>query len=258
MRRSILLLSAGVAAIALSACQDQQDTVTDEELSAAEEQQERSITPTEDAAEDAMGDGAADGDMSDSTMDDGMDQSARTDAANAAPVARADFQFAEGMTDATGQAEFFWNDRRLRMRVTASGLPAGEHGIHLHETGDCSAGDFTSAGGHIGKGKAQHGLENAEGPEAGDLRNLTVAADGTARQSFNTRVLLHGDAGNRPKLLDADGSAIIIHEAPDDQTTQPIGGAGARIACAVVESVEGAENVRGEPVEMDGAEDAEQ
>ncbi|MBA4801300.1 MAG: superoxide dismutase family protein [Euryhalocaulis sp.] len=236
MRRSILLLSAGMAAIALTACQDQQDNASDGDLNASDGQQEQGVTPGGDDA--------------------GSSAASNKEAALAGDmaVARADLQFIGDLPDASGQAEFFWDDRRLTMRVVAAGLPAGEHGIHLHETGDCSADDFTSAGGHIGKESAQHGMDNPEGPEAGDLHNLMVAPDGTADQTLNTRVLLQGDMGKRPKLLDADGSAVVIHEAPDDHTTQPIGGAGARIACGVIEGIDGAVNIRGKPVRTGAAE----
>ena len=111
-------------------------------------------------------------------------------------------------------------------------LPPGPHAIHLHSVGACTP-DFTHAKGHINPGKAMHGLRNPDGPDNGDLPNLYVAGDGTARAEFyTTRVAVLAGA---PALLDADGSAVIIHENPDDHMTQPIGGAGGRIACGVIE-----------------------
>jgi len=240
MRRSIFLLSTGIAAIALTACQDQSDATSDADLNAAEEQREESAVQPENERSNSA--------------------KARREAALAGdtPVARGDFLFSADLPDAEGQAQFYWDDRRLNLRVIAAGLPAGEHGIHLHEVGDCSASDFTSAGGHIGKDSASHGMDNPDGPQAGDLHNLVVADDGTVDQTLVTRVLLQGDRGKRPKLLDADGSAIVIHENPDDQVSQPIGGSGARIACAVVEGIEGAVNVRGKPLRSNGAENEPQ
>jgi Cu-Zn family superoxide dismutase len=79
-----------------------------------------------------------------------------------------------------------------------------------------------------------HGLLKEDATDSGDLPNLYVAADGTVTAEFySTLVSLKGEGG-RPALLDADGSALVIHTNPDDYTTQPIGGAGARIACAVI------------------------
>ena len=117
------------------------------------------------------------------------------------------------------------------VRLQVKGLTPGWHGLHFHEKGDCSKADFTSAGGHVhGKPTMVHGLLNPDANEAGDLPNLYVAADGTGNaEVFSTFVSLAATAG-REQLTDADGSAIVIHASPDDHKTQPIGGAGARIA----------------------------
>lgn len=108
------------------------------------------------------------------------------------------------------------------------------HGAHLHETADCSADDFTSSGSHINPSGKAHGLLNADGPDNADLPNLWVGDDGTLRaHAYTTRVSLSGQT-DAPSLLDADGSAVVIHESPDDYESQPIGGAGARILCAEI------------------------
>ena len=121
------------------------------------------------------------------------------------------------------------------LHIEAKGLPPGWHGLHFHETGDCSKADFTSAGGHVhAMATMVHGLMNPDANEAGDLPNLYVTADGSAMVDlFSAYVSLHG-AGNRPALMDKDGSALVIHANPDDYKSQPIGGAGARIACGVI------------------------
>ncbi|MXX30325.1 MAG: superoxide dismutase family protein, partial [Gammaproteobacteria bacterium] len=118
------------------------------------------------------------------------------------------------------------------MYIEAAGLPPGGHGIHLHSVGACTP-DFSAAKGHINPEGVKHGLRNPEGPDNGDLPNLYVAADGSAKaEFFTTRVsLVEGDA---PALLDEDGSAVIIHGQPDDHMTQPIGGAGGRIGCGII------------------------
>ena len=119
----------------------------------------------------------------------------------------------------------------LRIQVAAGSLPPGAHGMHLHMVGDCSdVGEFKMSKGHINVANREHGLLNPNGPDNADLPNLIVHRDGSADvELFTTRVRLANDDA---ALLDADGSALVIHESPDDHQTQPIGGAGARIACA--------------------------
>ncbi len=124
----------------------------------------------------------------------------------------------------------------ILLHIQAHGLTPGWHAMHFHEKGDCSGPAFTSAGAHVNMAgmKKPHGLLNPAGPDMGDLTNLYVAADGTGKaEVFSTLVSLHG-AGGRSALLDADGSALVVHAMPDDYATQPIGGAGARVACAVI------------------------
>ncbi|HVK43264.1 MAG TPA: superoxide dismutase family protein [Phenylobacterium sp.] len=136
---------------------------------------------------------------------------------------------------AIGTATLMDAPHGVLVRLQVKGLTPGWHGLHFHEKGDCSKSDFTSAGGHVhGKPTMVHGLLNPDANEAGDLPNLYVAADGTGNaEVFSTFVSLAAAAG-REQLTDADGSAIVIHASPDDHKTQPIGGAGARMACGVI------------------------
>jgi Cu-Zn family superoxide dismutase len=123
----------------------------------------------------------------------------------------------------------------LVIKVEASGLTPGWHGIHIHATGACAA-PFTSSGAHINHGepKAPHGLLNAAGPDDGDLPNVYAGADGKVNaELFTTRARISSE-GPGQWLWDADGSAIIIHANPDDHASQPIGGAGDRVACAAL------------------------
>jgi len=115
------------------------------------------------------------------------------------------------------------------IKVEATGLTPGWHGIHLHEKGDCSPDTFTNAGAHVHTATpAPHGLLNPAANDQGDLPNIYAAADGSAHaEIYSTLVML-------PALMDADGSSVVIHASSDDHTTQPIGGAGARVACAVI------------------------
>ena len=142
---------------------------------------------------------------------------------------------------AIGQATFMEGPQGVLIRLEFSerSLPPGWHGAHLHEHGDCSdfANGFAAAGPHIGSGgRADHGLMQLRGPEPGDLPNLFVSPTGAyGAEFFAPNVTLnHTAVRTRQPLLDSDGAALIIHEAPDDHASQPIGGAGARLACAAL------------------------
>ena len=115
------------------------------------------------------------------------------------------------------------------LHVEAKGLSAGWHGLHFHEKGDCSKSDFTSAGAHVhGTAAAVHGLLNPAANDLGDLPNVHAGSDGVvSAEVFSSLVTLQA-------LRDADGSAVVIHANPDDYMAQPIGGAGPRVACAVI------------------------
>ena len=111
-----------------------------------------------------------------------------------------------------------------------TGLPPGTHGIHVHMVGQC-APPFESAGAHWNPTNKQHGTQNPQGPHLGDLPNITVGADSSAHVQLTTPGgTLRGANG----LMDADGAAIVIHAAADDNRTDPSGSSGARIACGVV------------------------
>ncbi|WP_254796962.1 superoxide dismutase family protein [Sulfitobacter albidus] len=103
----------------------------------------------------------------------------------------------------------------------------------MHARADCAADTgFKSSMGHHGEGEGDHGLLNPRGPGKGDLGNIYVAENGVGElQFFKAGAFL--DSGDLP-LLDSDGTAIVIHAEEDDQISQPIGGAGARIVCGVV------------------------
>jgi Cu-Zn family superoxide dismutase len=127
----------------------------------------------------------------------------------------------------------------IHMEFSAGALPPGWHGLHIHQVGICSdpADGFRASGAHMGHDSATaHGLLNRRGPEAGDLPNLFAPAAGPfAAEVFSPWLTLAPEGGEgRLSLLDADGAALVIHAGADDQTTQPIGGAGARIGCAAL------------------------
>ena len=159
---------------------------------------------------------------------------APTLAQTASPEHRVEVKTPDGA--AIGTATLIDAPRGVLINLEAKNLPPGWHGIHLHEKADCSDPKFEKAGSHVhGTTPAEHGLLNADASDSGDLPNIHAGPDGTVTASlYSTLVRLSKSDGAAPALLDADGSALVIHANADDYTTQPIGGAGARIACAVI------------------------
>jgi superoxide dismutase, Cu-Zn family len=134
-----------------------------------------------------------------------------------------------------GRAMLTQGPTGLLIRIEADGLTPGWHGVHIHRTGQCNA-PFTSAGGHINHDEppAPHGLLNSGGPDDGDLPNIYANAAGEVRAELFTTQARIASEGPGQWLWDSDGSALVIHANPDDQKTQPIGGAGDRVACGVM------------------------
>lgn len=120
-------------------------------------------------------------------------------------------------------------DGSVRVVADLEGLtPGQQHAMHVHEKGDCSAPDGTSAGGHYNPGQHDHGLPPAEPRHAGDLGNVTADANGRAHYEITvTNLSIRG--ANNP----VEGFAVIVHAKPDDGG-QPVGNAGARLGCGVI------------------------
>lgn len=131
---------------------------------------------------------------------------------------------------AIGEAVAQRTGSAVRVRLTVRGFVPGTHGVHLHQTGRCDAPDFASAGPHWNPAGRAHGRLNPRGAHLGDLPNLQIRPDGSGRLDFSLPVAA-GTAARANPLLDADGTAIVIHAAADDDRTDPSGNSGARIAC---------------------------
>lgn len=159
---------------------------------------------------------------------------AATPAPAPAPIGTAALKTAEG--DDAGTVTAFKGPLGMLFRVEGKGWPAGWHGVHLHAVGKCEGPGFTSAGAHVNhaEGARPHGLLNtAGGPDLGDLQNVYAAADGSAHAEVYLAGSGLGMGGM--DLMDTDGLSFLVHANPDDHVSQPIGGAGARIACGVFE-----------------------
>ena len=131
-----------------------------------------------------------------------------------------------------GEAVFVQQRKGVRLVLDVTGLAPGTKAVHIHEVGRCDPPSFESAGAHFNPAKAEHGTSNPRGPHAGDLPNITVETGGRGHlEATATRVSLEKGPTS---LLDADGSAIVVHERPDDMRTDPAGDSGARIACGVI------------------------
>ena len=123
------------------------------------------------------------------------------------------------------------------LQVAAQGLPAGEHGMHIHDVGLCEGPAFESAGPHWNPENKQHGLHNPQGPHRGDLPNVTVGPDGRLEATVTVEGSnLRGSRayGFANQIIDQNGAALVIHAQPDDMRTDPSGNSGDRIACAVL------------------------
>ena len=151
----------------------------------------------------------------------------------ATPQQSAHADIVNGQGQKIGTAKLQQTSAGVKIDVNVSQLPPGTHGIHIHTVGRCEGPAFASAGGHFNPGMKKHGKDNPDGPHAGDLLNLEVGADGTAKASFDDAGVTLADGPT--SLFHDGGTAVVIHEKADDYKTDPAGNSGARIACGVIQ-----------------------
>ena len=145
------------------------------------------------------------------------------------PRAVASLQPTKG-NNVTGEVRFEEVDGKVRVSVLARGLrPEREHGLHVHEAGDCSSDDGMSAKGHFNPHGKPHGAPSSSERHAGDLPALR--ADGTGQAQLDVTV---DQLTVRPGPASVVGRGLIVHADPDDYSTQPTGNSGARLACGVI------------------------
>jgi Cu-Zn family superoxide dismutase len=138
----------------------------------------------------------------------------------------------DGTGAGVGTAELSPAKQGVSIRLNLMNLSPGVHAIHVHTVAKCEGPAFASAGPHLNPDMKHHGLENPEGPHAGDIPNFTVAADGTAKA---TVVAPGVDMGDDPHSIFANGgTALVIHAAADDMKSDPAGNSGARVVCGVI------------------------
>lgn len=130
---------------------------------------------------------------------------------------------------AGGTVSFTKEGNGIRVVANVTGVAPGKHGFHIHEKGDCSAEDATSAGGHFNPAHLEHGAPNAKIRHAGDFGNIDIKKDGTGLLKIEVK-----DPKDFSAWADIAGKAVILHEKADDLKTQPTGDAGKRIACGVI------------------------
>jgi len=150
-----------------------------------------------------------------------MDASAQTATATIAPTAG---------NAAKGTVTFTQKGDKVTVTAQISGLSPGGHGFHVHEKGDCSAPDATSAGGHFNPTGKPHGAPDSGEHHAGDLPMLQADTNGNATLTADVSGLTIGAGAG-----DIAGKSVVVHKDVDDYKTQPAGNSGARIGCGVIQ-----------------------
>jgi superoxide dismutase, Cu-Zn family len=133
-----------------------------------------------------------------------------------------------GKSGVHGTVHFVKQEGGIKVVADIQGLTPGKHGFHVHEFGDCTAVDASSAGGHFNPDMKQHGAPTDMDRHVGDLGNLDAGEDSTAHYDrTDTQISFSGTHS-------IIGRGIIIHSGEDDFVSQPTGNAGSRVACGVI------------------------
>ena len=147
-------------------------------------------------------------------------------------TAKATMEAASG-SKVTGEANFKEENGKVLFELAVENLSPGEHAVHLHEKGDCSAEDASSAGGHWNPTMKPHGKRgDGSSFHKGDIANMSVGNDGKGTLSLSIEGWTIGGADSTNVV----GKSVIVHEKADDFTTQPSGNAGSRLSCGVIKS----------------------
>jgi len=145
------------------------------------------------------------------------------------PGATAEMHGTQG-NDISGKVTFTKVPGGVSVKADLTGLTPGNHGFHVHEKGDCSAPDASSAGAHFNTTGTKHGAREHMSAHTGDMGNIVADDSGKAHDEYvDTKMKLEGDSS-------VIGKAVIVHEKTDDQVTQPAGNSGNRVACGVIQA----------------------
>jgi superoxide dismutase, Cu-Zn family len=137
-----------------------------------------------------------------------------------------------GQGKGVGTATLQQSAAGVAIKLNVHDLTPGDHAIHVHQTAKCEGPDFKSAGGHFNPDNKHHGLENPEGPHAGDIPNFVVDVKGKSKATVLAKGVTLGDGAN--SVFTGGGTALVIHAKADDNKTDPSGNSGDRIACGVI------------------------
>lgn len=137
-------------------------------------------------------------------------------------------------SEVTGMATFTQIGETVMVHIEIKNASPGQHGVHIHENGDCSSPDGKSAGGHWNPTNVAHGKWGEGEFHLGDIGNIDVGEDGIGVIELSTELWEIGTGS----IYDVVGKGMIVHADADDFTSQPSGNAGARIGCGVIELVE--------------------
>jgi superoxide dismutase, Cu-Zn family len=138
----------------------------------------------------------------------------------------------DGQGKSVGTATLSQATNGVKIKLNLHDLPPGEHGIHVHQNAKCEGPDFKSSGGHFNPDGKHHGLQNPDGPHAGDIPNITVDAKGKAKSTVIAPNVTLSDGPH--SVFTSGGTSLMIHAKADDGKTDPSGNSGDRIACGVI------------------------
>jgi superoxide dismutase, Cu-Zn family len=147
-------------------------------------------------------------------------------------ITKLDVKMINDKGDSVGTVKFHEVSNGVKLTFDLKDLPSGEHAVHIHDKGECKTPDFKSSGKDLNPDDKEHGLLHPKGAHPGDLPNLIVEDDGTAKAELMAPnvTLKEGKA----TLIRKDGTTIVIHEKKDDGMTQPEGDSGDIITCGEI------------------------